>query len=73
MVSALGAETVSQLLCGYGFALSGWRSRGGGEALDAFPGSSVCRVFRGERQGRRCLRSYNNELAALSIVIVIVG
>lgn len=34
--------------------------------------SSVCRVFRGERQGRRCLRSYNNELAALSIVIVIV-
>jgi hypothetical protein len=40
VVSALGAETVNQLLCGYGFALFGWRSRGGGEALDAFPGSS---------------------------------
>jgi hypothetical protein len=33
--------------------------------------SSVCRVFR--RGGRKCIRSYNNELAALSIVTVIVG
>jgi hypothetical protein len=35
--------------------------------------SGVCRVFRREGQARKCIRSYNNELAALSIVTVIVG
>ena len=67
------------LLCGYGFALFGWRSRGGGEALDAFPGLAVSRSYcdvlvclsciQGERQDRRRLRSYNNELAVLSMVV----
>ena len=79
VAGALGAETVSQLLCGYGFALFGWRSRGGGEALDAFPGLAVSRSYcdvlvclsciQGERQDRRRLRSYNNELAVLSMVV----
>ena len=30
-------------------------------------------VYLGGGQGRKCIRSYNNELAALSIVTVTVG